>query len=411
MKGYEKVNAISREARLVGAKFVSLADDGMAILSNPADGSAWEVPYGESEGCVMFDGARATMVKRPARSKTDDFTKNVNRLRGAISGIFSDDYKESIQRLRGVIATLPYTEANEAGEAEMCEKHKKPLVDGKCQACEAEDKRKATEKKEPGDGTQGKIKDAMDSVHEAAEEFGASAVLFYGQSINRSTVSMSAARKAARLVAEETERFSRFAKAYGAFRADVARSAGEATDAILEALNYSGDIEASAARAIAVAKAKLGDKVNAVEAARAVAAAARKHLVSEEQSPKDAAPFTYNFGHADSSRPKYLKFRTGDFTYEDVKTVSLELAAAMGSKDLTAEELDRLGDYRVQVEYMLQSKQICDRVLASIIEDFNKTFIKTDDDYNSSPLGWRNRGEQFSGWAKGWARSGQAGGK
>ena len=40
-----------------------------------------------------------------------------------------------------------------------------------------------------------------------------------------------------------------------------------------------------------------------------------------------------------------------------------------------------------------------------MIEDFNKTFIKTDDDYQHNQLGFRNRDEQYQGWIKGWARN------
>ena len=67
-----------------------------------------------------------------------------------------------------------------------------------------------------------------------------------------------------------------------------------------------------------------------------------------------------------------------------------------------AEELEKLGAYRSIVEYMLQTKQINDKVLMAVIEDFNKTFIKTDDEYNASPLGFRSRPEQLTGFIQGY---------
>ena len=87
MKGYEKVTAISREAQRVGAKFISLADDNTAILSNPKDGAIWEVPYGESEGAIMFNGAEAKKVRNAEPTRVDEFNRNTMRLRRAINSV------------------------------------------------------------------------------------------------------------------------------------------------------------------------------------------------------------------------------------------------------------------------------------------------------------------------------------
>lgn len=435
MKGFEKVTAISREAQRVGAKFISLADDNTAILSNPKDGAIWEVPYGESEGAIMFNGAEAKKVRNAEPTKADEFNRNTMRLRRAIGSIFTGKYDESIVKLKNIITKLPYVDdapqvgGNPNAQSAAVNQPPKavppqtpgkpgnqaPKVGDPCPNCNSKmiaDGQGGVKCGNPNCGkaagatpaTNPGVAQGMNKQVQAAEEIMMSSSLFLADgSTNNFAVSSSTLKKAYSEANAEVKKFLVEAKKWNVFSEAVKKAVGEkAALAIFENMDFTADINQTAAKAITVAKVG-GHNINAVEAVKVIIKAA-DGLYSEEQTAAQAAPFVYNFSHADTSKPTYLKFRTGAFTYEAVKTISSELDKAMASKDLTAEELTQLGDYRVKVEYMLQSKQICDKVLEDVIKDFNKSFLKTDQDYDSSPLGWRNRQEQEQGWVKGYAR-------
>ena len=407
MNNFQKIKQIESEIASIGGIFISAINESV-FIKNPYDSSVWEVPYSESDGHIIFDGTKATCTTKGV-SKSDKFTRETNKLKRALENVLiSEDYQQAIGDLKKIITNLPFVE--EAGQMPAGN----PIVAQKCETCkgaltptvpptkDANGKPVLTCKKcEPAKSPAAnpEVAQGVAKVNEQYDAIIAAARLFHDKDVNKTAVAYNALQTLLNEAYEYDTAFVNVAKKYNKFVENLIAVIGEKeTAAIIEAYDWTNaDIGSAAAKAVAVAKTK-GITVNAVDAVKAFTAG-----YSEDINPVQTSPFIYNLQHDDTELNKFLQFRTGAFSIEAVKAISEELTRAFANRTLTSEELEKLGAYRSIVEYMLQTKQINDKVLMAVIEDFNKTFIKTDDEYNASPLGFRSRPEQLTGFIQGYA--------
>jgi hypothetical protein len=406
MNAIKKVTTIKNTINELGGTFVSLVNEN-EVLVKDKNNAVWQIPFIESTESYVFDGTKATKVQK-GRIQQDPIKTNTAKLRKGITNIFkTDNYDEAISTLKSVIKNLPYIEAEQPQKCEeTLEGGKKctgTIIAGKCTNANcpsnAKDK-KVLEKNEFNSVTDGAKK-----MDEMFAEFNKSSYLFDESgdiNLNAAITPMTTFSRA--FLMNDTDVFLEKIGQYKKIKQLVSSTLESAvTDEIFSVLDWSENFDTALAKALTIIKTRK-ESINILET-RKVITDAIKAVYNEEVDMTKAAPWIYNLvtpNETDNSVP-FLKFRTGAYTYESLKLMSAELDKALGAKDLTVEELEKLGNYRMIVEYMLQSKQINDHVLTSMVEEFNKLFVKTDEQYKECPLGWRSRDEQMQGWTKGFA--------
>ena len=431
------MNAIKRIKNMqniiseLGGDFISLIEDNQVVIKDTNNNMIWQIPYSESEGLIAFDGTKAIKLQGSTRKKSDPIILNTKRLYNGINNLFAEDNETAIDQLKSIIRSLPYiqedeiqsgitpqqpakvappvgsdgTKCNEKGvNGEPCTG---TITAGRCSnpncATNATNQPviKPGEVNAVGSGTQ--------KMEELFKDFANASYLFTenGEINPNATITAFTTISKAELMSETNNYLIQINK-YKTIKNKINSLLEEKiVSEIFDSLVWTeSDLDTALARALATTKVKYKE-LNILETRKIIKETLSS--VFEEVDMSKAAPWTYNLttpnAMDEKNKPPFLKFRTGAFTYEAVKIMSQELDSALASKDLIPEELERLGNYRMIIEYMIQSKQINDHVLMAMIEEFNKMFVKSDDDYKDSPLGWRNRDEQMQGWTKGFARS------
>lgn len=417
MNAIKKINAIKGTLSELGGEFVSFIDDKNVIIKNYIDNSIWQISFNESDNGFVFDGTSAKKLQA-GKKPIDPIKQHTEKLRKGISALFTDaSYDETIGNLKSVIRSLPYIEETDVKIAKEGEKCSEKLADGKpCQGtinattnkcsnpnCPSNSKNQPVIKKNEVNA----VDQGNQKMEEMFSEYSAATFLFKESGeINKLTAIASISPLDRMDLVTETDNILRKMKLYADIKKVFSETVSEKTaDAIMKALDWSESLDTGLAKALTIVKTR-DDSINILDAHKAFKDAVVK-VYGEEADMSKAACWTYNLttpnAKDDDKKAPFLKFRTGAYTYEALKIMSQELDRALGSINLIPEDLDFLGNYRMIIEYMLQSKQINDHVLTAMVEEFNKRFVKSDDDYQNSPLGWRNRNEQFQGWIKGFA--------
>lgn len=412
MNAIKKVIAIKNTISELGGEFISLVNENSVLVGSNKNATIWEIPYTESNEGFIFDGTKAEKVKQNKRP-IDPVIVHTNRLRKGINNLFTDNnYDESIGVLKATIRTLPYVEEEDkiACQEVMADGKTKctgTVVAGVCSNpnCPGRSNNKPViEKNEVNAVTTGaeKMEEMFTDYSKATFLFGESGEINANGAITPFTIAAKS-----NLIAE-TDNFLRKVSQYKNIKKQISEQleAG-VSNKIFNSLDWSENFDVALAKALTVAK--VSDPSLNILTTRKMFKDTVSIFYGEEVDMSKAAPWVYNLTTPnptdDKTKIPFLKFRTGAFTYESLKVISEELGKAFASKDLVAEELDKLANYRMIVEYMIQSKQINDHVLTAMVEDFNKTFVKSDSEYQDSPLGWRSRDEQLQGWVKGFARA------
>jgi len=412
MNAIKKVTAIKNTISELGADFISLVTESDVLIKNTKNKSVWQIPFTESDEGFTFDGTKAIRLQ-VGKEPVDSLKIHTNKLRKSINNIFvNENYDEMIVKLKSTIRTLPYVEAAEAGEkctvpmGDGKVKCTGTIIAGKCSNvnCTSNEKNKPVIEKNELNA----VTDGVKKMEEMFVDFSKATYLFDESGEINLNVAITPFTMGQRLdLVAESDNFLRKIGQYKIIKSKI-ESVLEApiTKEIFKSLVWTENFDTALAKALTVAKTK-HTSLNILEA-RKLFISTIESVYSEEADMSKAAPWVYNLttpNTDDKNKAPFLKFRTGAFTYESLKIISEELDKAFASKDLIPEDLDVLGNYRMIVEYMLQSKQINDHVLTTMIEEFNKRFVKTEEAYKDSPLGWRSRDEQLQGWIKGFARS------
>jgi len=399
MNALRRLENIKNSVSVMNGEFVSFINESDVVIKNKKDLSIWQIPFVESDNGFTFDGTKAVKLQG-AKAKKDPIKSNALRLQKNLKDVIaSNNYEEAIGFLKDTIRNLPYIE--QTGTVELCSKCNAKLEPDMICKCQIDTISEEDDKKES------LIIECMKQMQETFREFSKTSFIFdESGKVNEIEKLRSFTSLDKKELINETKNFMNNVRSYKMFKQALSESiTQEVADTFFESFSWENE-EFGTATARALTKMKIKHKdLNVMEALASIKDTV-KTFYNEEPDVNRAAPWVYNLVTPnDKDRPGFLKFRTGAFTFEALKTMSAEISKALASKDLTVEELEKLGNYNVIVEYMIQTKQINDHVLTTLIEDFNKTFIKTDDDYQHNQLGFRNRDEQYQGWIKGWARN------
>ncbi len=414
MNALKRIENIKNTVGDMNGKFICFINEREALIQNIKDQSIWQVPFIENENSFIFDGTKAQKLQAGRKSKNNPVNSYANRLQKNIRNLFKNNYEEAIADLKYTISTLPYIEQEEK-ITEICSSCKTILSDdpdnpaekiclnSKCETnMELLDKA-SDGKPEAKDNTP--VTEAMDKMAALFKDFAKVNYLFDEDgNINNIEQIKPVTEQDKMSLISDTKHFLKNVKSYQEFKTVLSKElSSEVVDTFFESFSWENeDFGPATARALTRTKQKHQD-INIVETLNTIKNNI-KSFYNEEPDVQKAAPWVYNLiTPNDENKPVFLRFRTGAFTFDALKIISEEIDNALRSyRDLKPEELDKLGNFRTTVEYMLQTKQINDHVLANVINEFNELFVKTDDDYYHNQLGYRNRDEQFQGWVKGW---------
>jgi len=374
---YERIEQLANEiSRYADAEFYSLTAEGTVAIKNTKTGAIFEVPYTESDKGIVFHGTDGKMVQEPKKSPKDEFNENGQKLQSAIQSFFTEgEYDNKITDLKSIVKTLP-------------------TVDPKIFNEETEVETKVEE-------YSGILEDKVKEYLAIKKEFDESFQLFGddGQ-LKENDISITAYNQMLEEVKEEQELFEKALLNYSVFSLAINEAFGPDTaDVILKNIDLENDIKKSAPKALVLAKNQIDEAINVIESTEYIIDVWNDIFAEDTINPANVNPVIFNYAQRDRERPRYLKFKMGVFTHEDVMILLEELDHAMSHiGDINDEELEFIANQKAMLEYMVRTRKISDRVIKQIITEFNKRFGKeADDEYTQSQLGFKDREEKDMG--------------
>ena len=421
MASIERLKAIKAYVEsFKDAEFVSLVDNRSLVLRNSRTGASWQVGYRRSGSGYVIDATKAVVVEAAAPTSNQKFAGNARLLQEAIGGIFTKNkLPAAIKDLRSIIRNLP-SAVNEEEEGDSNgvpgadtakgkkEKKKKKGGDGptgvsalKALAYESksevtkhssEDEQLASASDAPkykltgdGRGKDGKSKDIGEAMFEfdAAENaFIESLTLFGGNgNINKREFDVTAIAAMYEDARAEYEAWHAAASKWHIIRSGVEARFGDAASSILESLDLTKKLDVTVPKALVMASAN-GAKVDVAAGSTDLINIIKKAYGegSGNVDPMQQASVLWNVAADKRERPAFLKFRIGAYTQDHLLTLLEELELAFSDYRKEDEDFRLINEMKSRVEYMVRTRQICDRAVDEIIKSFNERFAKDEAD-------------------------------
>ena len=370
------------------AKFFSLNEDNKIIIQNIKDKSLWQIGFLESEGVIVFDTEDAEMIQEGEVDKKTAFIEKAQMLMSTLQGIFSEDEEKSTESINTVKKYF--------GDSEMF-----PVVD------KEELFKEETEVKEKNTlssiGSLPEVKSIYESFNEKIKEYEKLEKEFLenGKLFNEDNEIKKGKIFDPVLVLEAAdgknkaqEKFFENTQAIIDFKERLDEEfESEIAEFIFDHIDLTKDSKIAITSALVKARTKFNTEEEEIidlnESLEIIKNAYKEsfdgknislYAENTHASVDGAVPFVYNKVPSDSPF-KFLKFKIGIFTNEDLNKLDKELGSAMGRLgDLEPEDLKVINEMRTKVTYMQRTNQINDSIVESIIKEFNGRF-STDPSY------------------------------
>lgn len=372
---YQKITAIKKEIEsFKNAELISLAEDSKVAVRNTSTNAIYVIPYSEEDGNYVFDCENAEIVNEKDESSEELFAKNSQVLQDKIGAIFaeSENLENAIAELRDTVRELPQVDPAQFGQtAELVQEQESPILPEK-----------------------------MAQYAEIEREFMNSFNMFdeSGDPV-QSKVSVTHFKKLYKEVKSEWNDFIEAIGVYHEFKVKLLEEIEDEriVEALLDNISLDEKINITVPKALVVAKNTIDEDLNIIETSKKVIGL--WNSVFEDVTPTSKSDKIYNYAQNDRERPKFLKFRMGVFTVEDVMVLIEELDRAMSAVgELNDEELMFISNQKYICEYMVRTRKVSDRMMKKVITEFNERFsAKNDDLYVQSQFGFKDRDEQKMG--------------
>lgn len=374
-------------------KFVSLLEDGKICIQNTETEQMFEVEYEEGECGMVFKtkGKKALTEKKKkakkGQKKLEEFKENCDVLQSSLKNIFAEEnldnavdaLKETIRSLPAVDAAAINEEVTAIVENNDSDKYVTSLVKNfgkKMQEYYKEESefKKAINLFDENDDLiegeileRGEILDMLKQTDEAYEKFSGDAAIF------------DKVKKEALMILGNEKLASKF----------------------FESIDFSKNIKVGVTKTLVTLK-QMNEDIDIKDASSKLVSLFENNMLPIGGAPM---PAIYNLAKDNKYTPKFLRFKMGVFTLDDVRTMINEVNEVWTHLgDYNEEDMMFMSDIKMKLEYMFNSQQINDHLLAEIVESFNTRFAKDmqkDFDDATKQLAWKDRAQQRVGYKQG----------
>ena len=372
---YQSILKLNQEIKSFrNANLFSIVDDKSIIVENTKTKAKFLIPYEENKSGFVFRCDEGELIEKGAPTPHETFIENSNKLLEGITNIFSENHKHARGYLKEVFNELPFVTYEDTTPEPPVKKYKTP---------------KLTYFK--------KFQKSFNEMEAAKQEFFENNSLFTSsESLNRRVIFSSKVIEQFQEAHKMVKDFGKHVKQYSRLRNELVKHFNEeVAQTILSKIDFTEqfDIKAKASKILVEAKQKHED-LNIVDGAHKM----NQIFESASNIPVIAKDYIYNYHMKSSDVPKFLKFRTGEFSVADVIAIAEEMEGALRNiGELNDEDMMYIADKQTMLEYMLRTHKVSDAIVKQIIEDFNKRFAgTTDDDYIASEMGFKSKEEQIT---------------
>jgi len=365
------------------AEFVSLGENANEIIiKSLIDQSLWKINYIEENDELIFDTENAEKIKEGVPSEKEQYKENVSNLFKSLKNVFSEDFEEALEDVKTYLHFIPKDV---------------PVFE-----------EETTEEEYQFEGEYfTSLKSGIEKYYEAKKDFAELGNLFEDEEIKRDKFfdpltlieSLHNKNEASEKFLENVELIVNFNnKVTEIFEnEEIAKFVASKIDL--------ANPKISVPKALVLAKKQFEEDFNIVEKQKEVLTAFSETFEGSDiesfmegggtMSSGTPVPFVYNQTPG-MPQMRFLKFRTGAFSEEDLNTLQKEIQHVMSRySELSPDELKIVNEMSTRVTYMQMTGQINDQLVVSMIENFNRTFKKSDDYSNANlQLGFKGASER-----------------
>lgn len=375
-------------------KFVSILENNKICIQNTDTDQIFEVEYEEGKDCgLKFNtkGKKALTAKKKkmvkGQEKINEFKENCELLRTSIKNIFAEEnFQESVEALKNTIRVLPTVDIKAINE------QVEDIVDSK-------------KEKEYLPFIAEKFGEKLEAYFKEEAEFKNSLNLFdenndliEGEILERATIA-----DFLKQTDEVYQKFQEDAKHFEEVKKQTAEILGsdELATKFFEGVDFSKNLRVGVTKTLVMMK-QTNEAIDVKDASSKLIAILENNMLPIGGAPM---PAIYNLAKDNKYTPKFLRFKMGIFSLDDVRTMINEVNEAWSRLgDYNEEDLMFMSDIKMKLEYMFNSQQLNDHLLAEIVESFNARFMKDSEkeyDDASKQLAWKDPAQMKQGNAQG----------
>lgn len=372
---------------------VSLLENQDIIIKNNINNGMYKVTYGfnEDNESYFIDTNDFEIIQEGEKIKTlrDEFISNCQKLEVGLSKVFSENIEEGIEKLKETIKTLPNITDTVLFEENTYE-----------------DEDEGTEE-EYIEWIKDRFSKQLTQYFKEEKDFQNMLTIFdKNQNIKIGVFeSIEDIKKQLKQRSQDLNEFKQFVEKYKEAKTSIMEAIGDDKSSEVFFTNLDFNLNPSVALTKSLIKVKqFNEDFKVIEKTREILPLLENIMAPINGAP---SPVAFNMASDNKFRPRFLKFKMGIYTPEDVKTMINEVDYYLSCfGDLDDESLSTLSNIKWQLEYMYHSGQINDHLIQEIIETFNKKYAKDQsDDYNNSAkqLAFKSFDQSKEGNAQGMA--------
>lgn len=363
--------------------FYSLAEDKTVLIKNKNTEAVYAIKYEEEDGNLIFDTTGAEVIKEKKQSQQEKFQTHVDDLKLTIGSLFKEDFDGSVEKLKELVKNVPNIDPSSFTKEKPKGKYEEVIANLHPKS---------------------RLVKSIQNYSEAEKQFESSFKLFEeeGNLVEKKVVDPRLTKKLYNEKQEIRKQFTESIDTIVKFHQEISDYYSED---VAKVINGAIDItkpKTSIPKVLVLAKNRADAELNIIEESETIkniyeSAFGDKQVSFMEGEKGYAVPVVYN---RLQEKPKFLKFREGVFSTEDLSVLEQELERALGRYgDLDEEEFKLINEMKTQVDYMQTIDQIDDQLVMNIITEFNKRFaLGGTRDYKNPEMqrGWKSAGEPKS---------------
>jgi len=374
-------------------KFVSILEDGKVCIQNTETEQMFEIEYEESDCGMVFKtkGKKALTEKKKkakkGQQKIEEFKENCDVLQTNIKNIFAEEnLDDAIDALKDTIRNLPTVDVTAINEEVTA------IIDNR-----DSDKYVVSLVKNFGKKMQAYYQEEAE-FKKAINLFDENDDLIEGEILERGEI-----LEMLKQTDEAYEKFSADAAIFDKVQKEALMILGDEKLAakFFESIDFSKNIKVGVTKTLVSLK-QMNEDFDLKDASSKLVSLFENNMLPIGGAPM---PAIYNLAKDNKYTPKFLRFKMGVFSLDDVRTMINEVNEAWSRVgDYNEEDMMFMSDIKMKLEYMYNSQQINDHLIAEIVESFNTRFAKDlqkDFDDATKQLAWKDRAQQKVGHKQG----------
>lgn len=372
-------------------KFISFLEGNKICIQNTDTEQMFEIEYEENKECGMkfhttkkkvLTGKKKKAAMKGAE-KIEEFKENCERLRVGIQGIFMEEnIDDAVEALKETIRALPIVDIEAINE-------------------QVEDITNQQETNFYLPFIEENFGEKLQKYFQEEQEFKKTLNLFDDNNdlIEGEIIERGITAEFLKQTDEAYQKFQSDAKIFEKVRTETTEILGDEdlSARFFEHLDFSKNIKVGITKTLVTLK-QMNEDLDIKTMSSKLVALFENNMLPIGGAP---APVIYNLASDNKYTPKFLRFKMGIFSLNDVRTMINEVNEAWSRLgDYNEEDMMFMSDIKMKLEYMYNSQQLNDHLLVEIVESFNARFGKdaqADYDDANKQLSWKDRSQQRVG--------------